>query len=295
MTNFMFAYGSNLCKPRLFSRISEVKFVAVGKLRGYSYRWHKTSDDGSGKGDAFATGNPEDVVWGAIFDCSSTSLAILDEIEGVGFGYERIEVPIDIGDETLFAGAYIAVPDATDPDLKPYDWYKSIVLLGAISLQFPSTYIAELNGIEAIPDPDRERWHLNMKVLAESQSSQFPENTGGPFLNLQQFMNRKPVPRPWAEADNIPWHDPKFSKRMLKEHLCQDHDRSSRRFSLIDKHVDWIHRSLLNGQPGHILDLGCGPGFYAVRLAELGHTVVGIDYSPSSMLETRRDVVNQFP
>ncbi|NJN84331.1 MAG: class I SAM-dependent methyltransferase [Caldilineaceae bacterium] len=41
--------------------------------------------------------------------------------------------------------------------------------------------------------------------------------------------------------------------------------------------------SLLDAQPAHILDLGCGPGLYANRLAELGHTCTGIDYSPASI------------
>jgi SAM-dependent methyltransferase len=32
------------------------------------------------------------------------------------------------------------------------------------------------------------------------------------------------------------------------------------------------------------LDLGCGPGFYTQRLAALGHTCVGVDFSPASIL-----------
>ena len=32
-----------------------------------------------------------------------------------------------------------------------------------------------------------------------------------------------------------------------------------------------------------VLDLGCGPGLYTTRLAKLGHTCVGIDFSPASI------------
>lgn len=84
-------------------------------------------------------------------------------------------------------------------------------------------------------------------------------------------------------GDNIPWHEPEFSARMLREHLSQEHDAASRRFELIDRHVAWLHQHVLGERPTRILDLGCGPGLYSNRLARLGHTCLGIDYSPASI------------
>ena len=86
-----------------------------------------------------------------------------------------------------------------------------------------------------------------------------------------------------SEWQKIPWHDPDFSRRMLAEHLSQAHDLASRRFAIIDQQVAWIHREILKAQPATILDLGCGPGFYARRFAALGHTCTGIDFSPASI------------
>jgi SAM-dependent methyltransferase len=106
-------------------------------------------------------------------------------------------------------------------------------------------------------------------------------------LKLLDIVNRSPAPEPWAEGDNIPWHDPDFSERMLKEHLSQEHDAASRRFDIIDQHVRWIHHELLLGRPTRVLDLGCGPGLYTSRLARLGHRCVGIDYSPASIAYAR--------
>ena len=63
----------------------------------------------------------------------------------------------------------------------------------------------------------------------------------------------------WHRAYKIPWDDPDFSRRMLAEHMAQDHDLSSRRAEWIDRQVAWIHDDLLNEQPARILDLGCGP------------------------------------
>jgi SAM-dependent methyltransferase len=70
---------------------------------------------------------------------------------------------------------------------------------------------------------------------------------------------------------------------VLKEHLAQENDAASRPAAQIKKHVDWIHKQLLGGKPGRILDLGSGPGLYTTRLAKLGHTCVGIDCAPASI------------
>ncbi len=102
-------------------------------------------------------------------------------------------------------------------------------------------------------------------------------------MKLIDLFNRTRVPAPWTEGEKIPWDDPAFSERMLKEHLSQEHDAASRRLKKIDLHVDWIHHGLLSGRPTRILDLGCGPGLYSNRLAALGHECVGIDFSPASI------------
>lgn len=101
-------------------------------------------------------------------------------------------------------------------------------------------------------------------------------------MNLADMIHRQ-VALPWAEGDNIPWNDPGFSKRMLNEHLSQEHDHASRRSSIIDQHVAFLHHTFLHEKPGRVLDLGCGPGLYSQRLAKLGHQVQGIDFSPASI------------
>lgn len=107
-------------------------------------------------------------------------------------------------------------------------------------------------------------------------------------MNLLDLVNRQPIPEPRSEGEKIPWDDVDFSKRMLQEHLSQEHDAASRRFEVIDQHVDWIHNELLCGHPCRILGLGCGPGLYTSRLSKLGHECVGIDFSPASITYARK-------
>ncbi|MGV8078896.1 MAG: class I SAM-dependent methyltransferase [Syntrophales bacterium] len=106
-------------------------------------------------------------------------------------------------------------------------------------------------------------------------------------MNLKTIINRTIPPVSWAEGENIPWNDPDFSRRMLAEHLSQEHNLASRRFEIIDRQVGWIHELLLDGRPTRILELACGPGLYTSRLARLGHACDGIDYAPDPVRYAR--------
>lgn len=107
-------------------------------------------------------------------------------------------------------------------------------------------------------------------------------------MQLIDIVGRQAELEPWAEGEKIPWNDPEFSRRMLREHLSQAHDSASRRAEIIDQHVAWIHGTVLAGKPARILDLGCGPGLYSNRLASLGHSCVGIDFAPASIAYARK-------
>ncbi len=113
-------------------------------------------------------------------------------------------------------------------------------------------------------------------------------------MNLLDIMSRKP-PTAWLDAGKIPWNDPDFSRRMLESHLSQANDWASRRYEIIDRHVQWI-ADQLSQKPtrknAKILDLGCGPGFYTHRLAELGFSCTGVDFSPASVEYARKQADN---
>jgi len=101
-------------------------------------------------------------------------------------------------------------------------------------------------------------------------------------VDIDSLIRRPPM-APFAPGAGLPWNEPAFSQRMLREHLSQHHDRASRRFEIIDQQVAWIHQSALGGKPGRVLDLGCGPGLHTQRLAQLGHQCTGLDFSPASI------------
>ncbi|MGL1861089.1 MAG: class I SAM-dependent methyltransferase [Pseudodesulfovibrio sp.] len=101
----------------------------------------------------------------------------------------------------------------------------------------------------------------------------------------------KTIPSPdtlWNGAHKIPWNDPTFSARILKEHLSQDHDLASRKQQTIEAQAQWINSHCLSGGPASILDLGCGPGLYSRLLAGDTHQYMGIDFSPASIEYARQ-------
>jgi SAM-dependent methyltransferase len=116
--------------------------------------------------------------------------------------------------------------------------------------------------------------------------SRMPDRSPEAPLTLDSIAAR-PSPRPWAEGDNLPWDDPGFSERMLGEHLSQDHDLASRRKPIVDGHLEAIAGLLPGGRPARVLDLACGPGLYAHRLARRGHHCHGIDFAPAAIRHAR--------
>ena len=94
----------------------------------------------------------------------------------------------------------------------------------------------------------------------------------------------------WEGRYKIPWNDPDFSRRMLKEHLTQDHDLASRKTDTIDSQVAFINDYIAHSNAA-VLDIGCGPGLYIERLLKNGHSCRGIDFSPAS-IEYARDRLN---
>lgn len=100
---------------------------------------------------------------------------------------------------------------------------------------------------------------------------------------LWKIYHRPGRPTPWLDSGNLPWNEPAFSERMLREHLEDNHGAASRVSAERALIIDWLW-STLGLQPGHhLFDVTCGPGLYAVEFARRGCQVTGLDFSPASI------------
>ena len=160
-----FSYGSNMSHARILERVPSVKFFATAKLIEHELRFHKKSVDGSSKCDAYQTGNPDHVIIGVVFEIDEAEKPALDKKEGLGIGYEEKEVAlITSTGEAIEALTYYAT--SIDEELKPYQWYKHHVLIGAQEYELPEGYRDRIKSIEAIEDQDRERHEREMGIYA---------------------------------------------------------------------------------------------------------------------------------
>ena len=154
-----FAYGSNMSTARLRARTPSARALGKAVLSGHVLRFHKRSKDGSGKCDAFETGDSADRVIGVLYAIDTAERPRLDAAEGLNKGYQDATVTVlDAQDRHRKALVYKATPDFIDGSLKPYSWYRDHVLVGSVEHALPAEYVREfVESMDAQPDPDQER------------------------------------------------------------------------------------------------------------------------------------------
>jgi len=151
-----------MCKSKLRSIAPSCEERFVAKLKKHNLRFHKKSTDESGKADAYYTDNETDVVLGVVFNVDDSEVRNLDESEG---GYNRTDIEVlDNEGNSQNVKTYIAKKDRVYPALKPYTWYKRLVVEGAYQHSLPEEYVAEIEVIESKEDSDKERNAKNRAI-----------------------------------------------------------------------------------------------------------------------------------
>lgn len=160
-----FAYGSNLHVVRLQQRVPSCRFLDVVKLTRHQLKFHKHHPDGSGKCNVLYTGDEQHEVFGVVYHIFASEKSLLDQAEGVGYGYDVTELSLsgEKGRHTAFS--YVANPEYIKDELQPYPWYKALVVTGAKTHRLPDEYIADLELRDTIDDPDRQRVDLHMTIV----------------------------------------------------------------------------------------------------------------------------------
>jgi hypothetical protein len=151
-----FAYGSNMSHRRLRARVPSASKLANATLYRHRLCFHKRGQDGSAKCDALQGADLKYQVRGVLFEISAADKPGLDRLEGLGVGYAVKDVAVRLDNGALIQ-AYTYSAMLIDPALRPYHWYKEHVLRGAIENQLGTAYIASIQQVESIADPNPER------------------------------------------------------------------------------------------------------------------------------------------
>jgi hypothetical protein len=152
-----------MSRARIEARLGPCRLVGPAILERYALRFHKRGRDGSGKCDAFFTGDGSDRLHGVVYELGPAQADRLDGFEGPD--YQRRTVTVRTAGGSLASYAYVALASAIDPELKPYPWYREFVLAGAREAGFPAAYLAALVAVATVRDPDAGREAENLRIL----------------------------------------------------------------------------------------------------------------------------------
>ena len=142
MTRLLFAYGSNLAASEMRAWCPEARFAGVARLPDHrlaltrrSIRW------GGGAVDIVPAGGEE--VWGALYEVADGALDRLDEKEGQGWAYRRVEVVVECDGRRVAADAYEVI--AKEPqDVPATAEYTALLVDAARERGLPAAYVGRL-------------------------------------------------------------------------------------------------------------------------------------------------------
>jgi len=148
-----FGFGSNISMVSLKAKGVVPLNSQPAVLRGWILRFnvkHFFRNEG-GVGNIEHTGDPNDKVLGILHECSDDALASLDATEAYGYGYDRINIDVEMSNEAtkpsqiITALTYVGMPDFIDNNCLPSRRYLNIILDGAVNAGFDNDYINNLN------------------------------------------------------------------------------------------------------------------------------------------------------
>jgi len=161
------AYGSNLHPLRLVLRVPNARLVGTTRLEQYRLTFHKRSTDGSSKCNLDFTDSHTHVMHGAVYYIPENEVHLLDTAEGLGNGYYKQQLNVNVGDEILDVFVYLASRTHLVTDLEPYHWYKGFVIAGARKHQFPTEYLDQIVDVASKHDPKDSRRNEMENLLVQ--------------------------------------------------------------------------------------------------------------------------------
>ncbi len=144
MQALYFAYGSNLCSPRMRERVPSARARGVAQLEGRRLALDKPGRDGTAKANLHVA--PGWSVWGVVYALDAAHWPALDACER---GYRRIEVAVRLAGASTRVATYTSDLATDDPIASRA--YKRLLIEGAREHGLPAHWLTLL---EALPERD---------------------------------------------------------------------------------------------------------------------------------------------
>lgn len=140
-----FAYGSNMDKSQMKRRCSDSKFLGKAMIEGYWLDFTRESSNWDG-GVADIVKDPDNFVWGILYDISDKDLESLDYYEACPVYYKRKEITVFYDNRNIKAISYEVVDKK--PFIPPSKKYINCIIQAAIDNDFPGEYVEFLKSIK---------------------------------------------------------------------------------------------------------------------------------------------------
>jgi gamma-glutamylcyclotransferase (GGCT)/AIG2-like uncharacterized protein YtfP len=143
---YYFAYGSNMSARIMGEWCSEFRFLGVARLEGYRLAFNKPSQTwGGAAADVIAAAGQ--TVWGVLWEVDEACGIALDDKESLGEAYDYLECSVMLADGRVYRARSYTVIHKRDPELRPSQAYKEVILEGAVEHGLPPDYIAWLRSL----------------------------------------------------------------------------------------------------------------------------------------------------
>lgn len=140
---------------RIQDAASSAVAIDIGFIQGHRFTFGKVSRDGSGECDIEATNNQKNRVYGVLYEINVKDKSNLNDAEGLGT-YSEANIQVVTSAGNCIAATYVArYKEAAS--LRPYQWYKALVIAGAVEHGLPNEYLEWLRTFEAQADSNGAR------------------------------------------------------------------------------------------------------------------------------------------
>lgn len=109
--------------------------------------------------------------------------------------------------------------------------------------------------------------------------------------SMAKLLEKPPL---YTKSEVAFWDDEHISEQMLRAHLNPEFEGASRKKAFIEKSALWIGEAVPPSSYPLLLDIGCGPGIYAERFAEMGYQVTGMRIALRLPCYWRNKIGNSF-
>jgi gamma-glutamylcyclotransferase len=148
MSEYYFAFGSNMNKERMKERNARFAEMQKGIIKDWKLVFNKINSRKDGAGFANIEPEKDSVVEGIIYKVEEDTLQKLDRFEGVPNHYIREMLKVENDKGVVNCTTYIANPSKIDNSLKPEKSYLNHLLEGKEFLS--DGYFFNLKNIETL-------------------------------------------------------------------------------------------------------------------------------------------------